>query len=327
MTYHFIGIDLGGTKITAGLTDTDCNLLRKVVEPVARPSDVEAVLDAMARLARDVADSLPHQAILGVGIAVSGFVDRAGGIVRWSANLGWRDVPLRDEIARRLAWDVFVGNDMALSTLGEWQQGAGRDTCCLLGVFVGTGVGAGLVLDGRPYEGAHGAAGEIGRMAISTGRLRAVPEVVESFTAGPVLSARAIAAYRAGQARVMRPDETGRITPEEIGRAEREGDPAALRIVDEAAESLGHAVADAALLLDPERILLGGGVMRAIPSMVDRIRALVRRRCPPEHPVPAIVPAELGREAPVIGASVLVRMAGQLRTTPLQPQREMRQAK
>lgn len=322
MTYHFVGIDLGGTKITAGLTDTDCVLERKVVEPVPEPADVQAVLDAMARLARQVAAPLPQPAILAVGIAVSGIVDRAGGIVRWSPNLGWRDVPLRDEIARRLQWEVFVGNDMTLATLGEWQRGAGQGACYLLGVFVGTGVGAGLVLDGRPYEGAHGAAGDIGRMG--TGALRAgrgrVPDIIEAYASGPVLSAKAVSAHSAGEATVMRPDAHGCITPEEIGRAEQEGDPAALRIIGEAAEALGHAIADSALLVDPELIILGGGVIRAIPTLVHRIREIVRHRCGPEQPPPKVVAAGLGREAPVIGATVLVRMAGELGAAVRQPQ-------
>ncbi|MBM3267589.1 MAG: ROK family protein [Candidatus Sericytochromatia bacterium] len=315
MTYHFIGLDLGGTKITAGLTDTDCVLGRKIVLPVDRPEDFEDVVEAMADLAREVASPLPAPAILGVGVAVSGLVDRESGVVRWSPNLGWRNAPLRAALARRLPWDVFVGNDMNLATLGEWSQGAGRGACCLLGVFVGTGIGAGLVLDGRPYEGAHGFAGAIGHSCSVALHLGQVGEcrTLETWAAGPVLSGRAAEACRTGEAAVMRPDAGGRVSPEEIGRAEAEGDPAALRIVGEAAEALGLAVADASLLVDPERVILGGGVVRAIPTLVARVREVVRRRYPQGHAPPEVVAASLGREAPVVGAAVLVRLGGELR--------------
>ncbi len=314
MTYHLVGLDLGGTKITAGLTDTDCNLVRKIVMPVDDPADVADVLDAMAEVARAVTSPLPAPAILGVGVAVSGLVDRESGLVRWSPNLGWRNVPLREELARRLPWEVFAGNDMHLATLGEWSQGAGKGSCCLLGVFAGTGIGAGLVLDGRPYEGAHGFAGAIGSACSVALHLRPTADcrTLDGWAAGPVLSAKAAEACATGEAVIMQRDASGRVSPEEIGRAEGEGDPAALRIVGEAADALGLAVADAALLLDPERVILGGGVVRAIPTLVDRVREVLRRRYPPDHIMPEVLPAALGREAPVVGATVLVRLGGKL---------------
>jgi glucokinase len=207
-----------------------------------------------------------------------------------------------------------VGNDTSLATLGEWNQGAGKGACCLLGVYVGTGIGAGMVLAERPYEGAHGFAGAIGRTCGAGAQQGPATdcETLDSLAAGPVLCARAAEACRGGEATLMRPDAAGRVAVEEIGRAESEGDPAALRIVGEAASALGLAVADAALLLDPERIILGGGVVRALPTLIARVREVVRRRYPPDHVMPDVLAAALGREAPVIGAAALVRLGGEL---------------
>lgn len=317
MAYHLIGIDLGGTKLAAGLTDTDCRIERQERFPVPHPWDVEETLDAMASVAMRVAQDFSASSILGVGVAIAGVVDRQAGRLVTSPVLGWTDVALRQELKARLPWDVFVASDFSLATLGEWKQGAGRDVDTLLGVFVGSAIGAGLVLDGFPYEGRHFSAGQIGRQWVTisgfnnSGQRRAR---LEEIASGPALCHRVVRAKLAGEASQIRMTPGGMVSVEEIGRAEALGDQLALRTIAETADALGVAVANAVTLLDPERVVLGGGVVRAIPSLVDRVREIVRRHgdyagvaCPHE-----VVAARFGREAPIIGGAVLAKTAGRI---------------
>ncbi len=318
MAYYLIGIDLGGTKLSAGLTDTDGRVIRLEREPVATPWDVRQTVAAMAAIAHRVAQDVPAAAVLAVGVAICGVVDRQAGTVKASPALGWHDVHLKDDLRERLPWDVFVGNDNGLATLAEWQHGGGRGTESLLGVYVGTGVGAGLILDGRLYEGRHFAAGQLGRVFLPVGGTNGFGQRrgrLEEIASGPALCHRVLRALLAGEPSMIKMTTGGVVTPEEIGRAEREGDSLALRAIAESADALGVVIANAVTLLDPDRVVLGGGVVRAIPTLPARVREVVRRHgdwgmaCPHE-----VTPAEFGREAPIIGAALLARTAGRLAT-------------
>ncbi len=318
MAYHLIGIDLGGTKLSAGLTDTDGRVIRLEREPVAAPWEVGRTVDAMAAIARRVARDIPPASVLGVGVAVFGVVDRQTGTVKASPALGWHGVRLRDELRARLPWDVFIGNDNGLATVAEWQQGAGKGAESLLGVYVGTGVGAGLVLDGRLYEGRHFAAGQLGRVFLPVGGTNGFGQRrgrLEEIASGPALCHRVMRALLAGEPSEIQMTAGGGVTAEEIGRAESAGDSLALRAIAESADALGLVIANAVTLLDPDRVVLGGGVVRAIPTLPARVREVVRRHgdwgmeCPHE-----VAPAEFGREAPIIGAVLLARTAGRLAT-------------
>ncbi|MBI6545957.1 MAG: ROK family protein [Cyanobacteria bacterium NC_groundwater_1444_Ag_S-0.65um_54_12] len=317
--YHLIGIELGGSKLSAGLTDTDCCLVRKLVEPIADPPNVLAVLDATAAMAWRIVEDLPYNAILALGVACSGLINRPEGIILSSPSLGWHNVALRDELERRLPWKVFIGNNVNLATLGEWQQGAGSGAASLLGIFIGTGIGAGLILNGQLYEGGHGFAGEIGHswLALCDHPADACQETITgkllAAAAGPALSRQAMQASQSGEATLLVPDATGWITCEEIGRVESLGDAVAKRLITDAAGALGLVIANAVVLLDPERIILGGSVVRAIPALIPQVQQIVQRHVMPEFAArQEIVAAKLGREASLIGAAVLARMAGEL---------------
>jgi glucokinase len=308
-----IGVDLGGTKMALAVVARDGRMSR-----VHRhPSDPGHGPD---RMIRDLTDCLQGclgpagRAAAAVGIGVAGQVDRRG-VVITSPNLGWRDVALRERVEDALHRPVTVTNDLRAITYGEWKFGAARGETDVVCIFVGTGIGGGIVADGRLSHGASETAGEVGHMTIvANGRRCHCPNsgCLEAYAGGWAIAQRAreaVRAWPADGARMRR--AAGRvdaISAETVAEAARSGDPLARRLLDETAEYLAAGLVGVVNGLNPSVIVLGGGVIEGSPGLLRRAAALVRARALGVATRRLrIVRAGLGPRAGIMGAAALAR--------------------
>ena len=308
-----IGVDVGGTKVAAGVVDEEGTVLATTRRPTpsASPTDVEEVIAAcVAELRRD-------HSVEAVGVGAAGFIDAGRSRVFVAPNLSWRDEPLRDAVAARVGLPVVVENDANAAAWAEHQFGAGRGEPHLVVVTVGTGIGGGIVLDGRLYRGRFGIGAEFGHMQVEkAGRRCGCGQhgCWEQYCSGRALlhEAREIAdVQRAYGARLL---ELGDGRPEgiqapEVTQAAREGDPAALDCFEEVGGWLGQGLADLAAVLDPGAFVIGGGVADAGELLLAPARrAYADRLTGTAHrPHAEIRLAELGNSAGLVGAADLAR--------------------
>ncbi|MCB0894762.1 MAG: ROK family glucokinase [Nocardioides sp.] len=307
------GIDVGGTKIAGGVVDEDGRVLeeQRVVSPA---TDAEAIEEAIAGL---VADLRSRHDIATVGVGAAGYVDKARAVVLFAPNVAWRNEDLKGELEKRVELPVVIENDANAAAWGEFRYGAAHDAEDLLLVTVGTGVGGGLVLDGEVYRGANGVGAEIGHM-------RVVPNGIlcgcgkhgcfEQYASGSALvrEARSLALSGAQIAQGMLQRAGGdlnRITGPLITEAAQAGDAGAIQQLAELGRWLGEGIASLAEVLDPEVVVIGGGVSEAGDLLLEPTRVafagqLVGRGF---RPIPQIRKAQLGNHAGLIGAADLSR--------------------
>ncbi|MEZ5097602.1 MAG: ROK family glucokinase [Nocardioides sp.] len=309
-----IGIDVGGTKIAGGVVDQHGTILRE--ERVDSPaSDVGAITDSIAGLVARLRETHPDVGAVGVGAA--GYVDKARSVVLFAPNLAWRDAELRAQVEQRVALPVVVENDANAAAWAEFAFGAGEDVDDLLLLTVGTGVGGGLVLDGRLYRGAFGVAAEVGHMrVVPDGHLCGCGKrgCWEQYASGSALvrAARTAAAARAPEAAPLLDRAGGRvkgITGPLITQAARDGDPFALEQLATLGRWLGEGVASLADVLDPALTVVGGGVSAAGDLLLAPMRAAFEAQLTGRghRPTMQIRPARLGNRAGLIGAADLTR--------------------
>jgi glucokinase len=301
-----LGIDVGGTTFTVVLRAADgrVSVAADHAMPLAMPP--AAALKTVAAAARELAERAgvePSQ-LGGAGLAVPGSVDAERGILRMAPNLpGWRDVPVGAIVADALAVPVLVEHDVRMAALGEARLGAGQGVASFVCVTVGTGIGAALVLDGRLYRGATGAAGEIGHVPVPEGRTvcgcgrRGCLETVAS---GRAIALRARELTAGGDA----------LTAADVFARAAAGDAACARVVADAVAALAAGLTILVNVLNPEVIAIGGGVAAAGAALLEPVRAAVRASAwAPAAAVVRIVPAMLGTRAGAIGAAVHVAEA------------------
>ncbi|MCL6637184.1 MAG: ROK family protein [Alicyclobacillus sp.] len=308
----WFGADIGGTSVKAALLDDAGTLLastRFATEPARGPEDLcKRLVQAMEACATQAGTS--PSAVRGAGFGVPAFLDMASGTVAEAINLGWRNVPMYRLLAQAFPCPVALDNDANLAALGEAWVGAGRGAQSLLGVTLGTGVGGGIVLDGRVYHGANGMAGEIGHFTVQAdgwpcqcGR-RGCLETVASATG---LLRAGQAAWQAGQV-AGGPVQSA----EDLCQRAAAGDAGALAVVRTAASALGYVLAQAAALLNPEVIVLGGGVAAAGEVLLAPVQtAFAAAALPRVRAATSIRFMQLGTDAGVIGASRLAALTVQ----------------
>ncbi|WP_406842090.1 ROK family protein [Micromonospora harpali] len=286
-----------------------CALVRpdgSTVHTERHPTDAGRGPDAVVETILDVAEGLAGKARadgldpVALGIAVPGVVDEAAGVAVWSANVGFRDVPLRDLAAARLGLPTALGHDVRVGGLAEARLGAGRGTGHVLFVAIGTGIAAAHVVDGVAATGAHGAAGEIGHILVRPGGPRCGCGRDGCLEA--VASASAIA-RRYAEATGAGPTGTPASAADVADRAAA-GEPAAAGVWAEAVEALADGLATGQSLYDVESIVVGGGLAQAGPRLFDPLRAALHERMT-FHRRPRLVAAALGDEAGCLGAALL----------------------
>jgi glucokinase len=307
------GIDVGGTKIAGGVVDVDGRILEELkVESPAE--DTDAIEDAIGDLVAEL--SVRHE-IERVGVGAAGYVDKGRGTVLFAPNLAWRDVDLRAALEDRVDRPVVVENDANAAAWGEFTFGAGKDVDDLLLVTVGTGVGGGVVLDGRLHRGAFGVAAEVGHLRIvPNGALCGCGNhgCLEAYGSGTALvreTRAAITSGAPGAADLLERagGDVEKIDGPFISEAAADGDPLATEQLTRLSTWLGEGIASISAVLDPAVVVVGGGVSEAGDLLIDPLRdAFERSITGREHrPVAEIRPAELGNRAGMIGAADLAR--------------------
>jgi glucokinase len=319
---YIVGVDLGGTSINVGVVPFDGGTvlgMRSLSTEAQRGA--KFVVDRMVKMIRDsIKDArregdIPEDGFVGIGVGSPGPLDRETGTVLETPNLGWRNFPLRDLIANRMGLDTVLDNDANAAALGESWMGAGRNVETMVQVTLGTGIGGGIVLDGKVYHGTSDVAGEIGHMTIdSTGRKCNCGNYgcLEAYASGPAIAARAVEGLTAGSASLLPELVDGkldRITAETVSEAIVAGDLYAKEVMHETAKFLGTGLANLINVLNPEMIVISGGVTRAGDHLFEPLRAEVRRRAFREaYEACQIVSSELGDMAGVIGAAATYKV-------------------
>jgi glucokinase len=310
-----VGVDLGGTSIVVGTLPEDGSAVYGfATQPTPVQAGPDAVADRMAELIRGSIDATRRELganiqIAGVGVGAPGPLDTKRGIVLVAPNLGWRDMPLRDYIAQATGLHATLENDANCATLGEWWRGAAQGARYVCGFTIGTGIGGGIVLDGRIYHGASDVAAEFGHMTVDiTGRRCKCGNYgcLEAYASGPAIAARAVEEIQAGTPSAIPryvDGDLGRITAQTVYQAAHDGDELALEVVRDTARFLGAGVANLLNILNPEVIVIAGGVTQAGERLFAPLRVEVKRRAfKPAVEACRIVPGALTGTAGVYGA-------------------------
>jgi glucokinase len=311
------GIDLGGTKIQTAIVEARGKVLGEARRPTPTkggPADVAAEMAAALREAATEA-GIDTADLTGVGVGSPGDANEKTGVVSGARNLpGWEgSFPLAETLAADLDTEVRIGNDVQVATEAEFHLGAGREFGSLIGVFWGTGVGGGLVLDGKPWLG-RGAAGEIGHMVVKRGGAKCPcgrKGCLEAYAGRSAMEAEAMRQHKEGVKtdlfKLMRKHERPRLTSGIWERALDHDDRLAKGLIERAVEALGTGIASAVNLLDPEAVIIGGGLgVRFGDRLMEPLTGEMRKHLFVDERPPAVRVASLGDLGGAIGASLLV---------------------
>ena len=318
-----IGVDLGGTNIAAGALSVDgtrASGMRSIATQAELGADgvVDRIVGLIEGVILDTINETgaTRKDFLGIGVGAPGPLDRDEGIVVVAPNLGWRDFPLRDRITKRLKLPVTLDNDANCATVGEWWLGAARGGRNVVGITIGTGIGGGLIINGELYHGSSDVAGEIGHTTIDVnGRLCKCGNYgcLEAYASGPAIATRAREALIREDAASLLPSmvdgQLDRITAEIVYTAAKKGDGLANEIVRDTAQYLGAGIATLLNLINPDVVVVAGGVTAAGEALFVPLRTEVRRRAfKPAVQAARIVPGELPGTAGVVGAVATFKM-------------------
>lgn len=318
MGANVIGVDMGGTKILSAVIDAEGQILGTAKVPTKADKGAAEVIDRIADCIRKAIDKsgVDSESIQAVGIGAPGPLDPATGVVIFAPNLGWKDVPLKAELEARVGFSTFVDNDVNVGTLGEHVFGAGRGVQNVVGIFVGTGIGGGIILNGKLFHGASKTAGEVGHIIVKAGGprcgcgRRGCLEAIASRTAMTKQFQKAI--LKKGKKSVISKLTGGDLRAIRSGvlaKAVRLNDKLTLKIFKKVTKYLGIGIGSIVNFLNPEMIVLGGGVVEALDdTFLDDIRAAAKKYSLPNTlDGVQIVRAELGDNSGILGAAALAR--------------------
>ncbi|RAJ69249.1 glucokinase [Streptomyces sp. Amel2xB2] len=311
-----VGIDIGGTKVMAGVVDADGQILEQVrAETPEKSKSPKVVEDTIAELVLDLSD---RHDVHAVGIGAAGWVDADRSRVLFAPHLAWRDEPLKDALTARLAVPVMVDNDANTAAWGEWRFGAGRGEDHLVMITLGTGIGGAILEDGQVKRGKYGVAGEFGHMQVVPGGHRCPcgnRGCWEQYSSGNALvrEARELALAESPVAYGISERVGGQvseITGPLITELARGGDAMCTELLQDIGHWLGVGIANLAAALDPGGFVIGGGVSAADELLIDPARDAFRRHLTGRgyRPEATIAKAQLGPEAGMVGAADLARL-------------------
>jgi len=310
-----VGVDLGGTKILAAVFDHKLRILAREKKSTRPEPGARAVIDRVRECVNETlaAAAVPHPAVAAVGVGVPGMVDTERGIVRIAPNLFWKEVPCAKLLGRSLHIPVVVVNDVQAGTLAVQRLGAGRKLRDFVCMFIGTGIGGGLVLRGESYRGAGGMGGEVGHMVVVA---RDGPRCgcgnrgcLEAVASRGAIVRRVISAMEKGRKSVVHDlcdGDTSRVRSRILAEAYREGDKLVREVIHDACEYLGIGAANLINVLNPQAVILGGGLIEALGgTMLPRIAKAARA-----HVIGAsadrvrILDSGLGDDAGILGSGL-----------------------
>jgi glucokinase len=315
-TRYVLGVDLGGTKISVGAMTADgSRQLGERTEATLAAEGADAVVGRIVSLIEATIGAVTKETgarrddILGVGIGSPGPLDRERGIVITTPNLGWHNFPLRDRVADATGLRATLDNDANCATVGEWWIGAARGGRNVVGMTIGTGIGGGLILDGKLYHGSSDVAGEIGHTSIEFNGRRCKcgnEGCLEAYASGPATAERAREALAGGESSAliaMAGGDLSTLTAHHVYDAALQGDRVAREIVRETARFIGAGIANLLNIFNPDVVVLAGGVAEAGEELFAPVRMEVRRRAfKPAVEACRIVPGALHGAAGVVGA-------------------------
>lgn len=316
----YVGVDLGGTNLHAAIAGADGRTVVERSVPTLSHEGPSAVLTRMAQLVDALAEAAGQRPVA-CGVGVPGLLDLAAGATRFLPNLptNWRDVPMRDMLAPQIGCPVYLLNDVRTATLAELMFGRGRQANTMAFFSIGTGIGGGVVVDGKLRLGPLGAAGELGHQIILPDGPRCgcgSRGCLEAVASASAIAAEGVRLLLSGQAPKLHEivdGDAGRVSTKTMAQAAREGDTRVAEAIVRAAEYLGLGVANVVVTLHPDLVVLGGGAAAIGDLLFDTVRATVRERIGmfPTDGV-QIEPSLLGDTAGVVGAVALAIQGGKL---------------
>jgi glucokinase len=313
MNHLIAGIDVGGTNLVVGTVPEDGASIHGVISERTR---AEGTVDQITGMLRQSIDATTKELgagnfeVVGVGLGAPGPLNRRTGTVLISPNLGWVNMPLRDSVAKATGLPASLENDANCAIFGEWWRGAGQGGRVVVGLTIGTGVGGGVILDGKIFHGATDAAGEIGHASIDTNGRRCKCGnygCLEAYASGPAIANRAVEGIEAG-ARSNLLDfvdgDLSAITAKTVSDAALHGDQFCADVIRETAHLLGSAVANLVNIFNPDIVVICGGVTRTGAYLFEPLQhQVVRRAFAPLVAACKIVPGALPGTAGVFGAA------------------------
>ena len=314
----YIGIDVGGTNLVAGLVDREGDIRHKAACPVDRSWPAEELVRRLAQLSVQAAQEggVPLDELEGVGAGIPGLVDDRAGVVVKTPNMPFRNTPFRDLFQQELDLPVYLGNDADCAAAGEYWAGAAKGCDPVVMITLGTGIGTGLVRGGKLYTGLGGAGMEAGHLVTHPEGLPCgcgglgCWEQYGSATALIRMTRSAMEGAPESLLWEICGGSLERVEGRTAFQAARGGDPTALKVLEGYRKELSYGLISLSNILFPEVICLGGGVSNADPDLLlDPLRELVHRGCFDKERLPKLVRASLGNDAGVVGAAMLCRMA------------------
>jgi glucokinase len=314
LTRLTVGVDLGGTKLRTAIIDSKGQILdsdRKFISGDRSPD----------RITRHIADWVGQRLTVNgaittsVGVGVAGQIDHTTGAVRYAPNLGWKDVPFGPQLQKATGLPVVVVNDVRAAAYGEWIHGAARGANNAICLFVGTGIGGGIIADGRLLSGCSNSAGELGHLTLlAGGRQCSCPNrgCLEAYASGWAMAERAQEAVRedpvSGQTLIRLAGTIDQINARILGESFRSGDLLARRLIDETSQYLAAGITGIVNAFNPCLLILGGGIIKAFPEFIREIEAHVRKHslAAAVAPLKVVAPA-LGDAAGVVGSATFAR--------------------
>lgn len=315
-----IGMDMGGTSIKFGLFTSDGELIHKWSIPTNIDNNGSAILDDSWNSMKSKLSemNISTDKALGIGVGIPGYVDSQTGVVHEAINIGWKNKLITEELEGLSGLPVFIENDANIAVLGENWKGAGNQAQHVIAVTLGTGVGGGVISAGKILNGTNGMAGELGHILIEENGAycncgnHGCLETIASATGIVRQAKEAISKYP--ESSLAKHYETNKkVTARDVFELAAEGDVAATSIVDRVSDVLGHTFANIGVILNPEKILIGGGVSQAGEPFVNRINSYFQHYALPRVKESCEIKlAELGNDAGIIGGAFLVsqNMAG-----------------
>ena len=311
---YYIGLDVGGTTFKAGVVTQDGRIVHKDAMPTGIERPYQEIIADMAALCKKVAEDagIPMSEIKSIGVGVPGLFDNKTGMIPFCTNLGWHDIPFVAEMKKHLDTPVYGDNDATVAGLAESVAGvsAGIRDCVFL--TLGTGVGGGIIIDGKPYSGAHGCGSEIGHMMIKMGGEKCTCgnygcfERYASATAIIREARKAIVEYPESSMLAACGGDPEKINAKIVIDAARAGDETAKTVFDGYVHALAVGIINIINMLDPEVIVLGGGVSAAGEFLLNAVREAVKPMVFfKTMPYARIELAQLGNDAGIIGAAML----------------------
>ncbi len=315
---HYVGVDLGGTKILAGVFQSNLKLVASAKSSTKAPRGPKVVIERIARTVRDAIDEadLDSKQIRAIGVGAPGSVNSEEGRVIFSPNLtGWEDIPLQRDLEKEIGLPVFIENDCNVCTLGVQVAELGGKPKHLVGIFLGTGIGAGLILEGRLHNGFNRTAGEIGHMVLEVGGPKCGcgnRGCFEALASRSAIFRRILGSVKDGQKTIlteMLGDNLEDLRSGDLRKALKKGDKLVEKVIEDAAEYTGIAVGNIINLLSPQYVVLGGGLLDALE---DEMMSIIVETAK-DYSMPGtfkgveICVTRLGDHAGITGAAVLAR--------------------